>query len=165
MLGSRATHDDLALAAGLQLERLVAIRSPRVCSACIGIDVATGAVLKQVGEVRSGCGGSWAETHGCIYEVEAEICRRPLGVASADRGVTGGLLGLVANECEQAPTVVHPALQECALFVAEDGHFGALAIHDDDEHVHVAVELEDGVDGGDGLSLGSNPLGKWLYVA
>ncbi len=82
----------------------------------------------------------------------------------ADRRVTRRLLCFMANKSKQAASVVDPALQMKALVVTEDRNFGALAIHDDDKHVNVAVELQHGVDRCNGLGFGADPLSKWLQT-
>ncbi len=84
VLMARATHDDFALAAGLQLERFVAIAVPSVCRTRVGVDVATRTILEKLRIGGSGSGSSWRKTHGCIDEIEAKVCRCPFSVACAN---------------------------------------------------------------------------------
>jgi hypothetical protein len=91
VLMSRAAHDDFAFAAGSQLERLVAVSVPRVCRARVGVDGASRTILEKLREVGGRRGGS-SETHGCIDEIQAKVCRSPFGIACADLPHASGAL-------------------------------------------------------------------------
>ena len=91
VLMSRAAHDDFAFAAGSQLERLVTVAGPRVCRARVGVDGASRTILEKLREVGGRRGGS-SETHGCINEIQAKVCRSPFGIACADLPHASGAL-------------------------------------------------------------------------